>query len=101
MPSVVSTGRDVAPVERVRFALRPVHIAPLVPFFLVAVIVAAPIRDNSFLWHVRAGTIQLDSLRVLTEDPFSLTFTGTPWRTQSWWMEFLYAHLERWFVGLA
>ncbi|MEE8486081.1 MAG: hypothetical protein V3S38_05985 [Acidimicrobiia bacterium] len=73
----------------------------MIPFFLVAAFVATPIRDNSFLWHVRAGTIQLGSLRVLTEDPFSLTLMGTSWRTQSWLIELLYAYFELWFVGLA
>ena len=101
MPSVVSTDRDLAPAERVGLTLRLIHIAPVAPFFLVAVFAAAPIRDNSFLWHVRAGAIQLGSLRVLTEDPFSLTLMGAPWRTQSWLMALLYAHLERGFVGLA
>ncbi len=54
-----------------------------------------PIGDNSFLWHVRAGTLQLDSGRVLTTDPFSFTEFGQPWRTQSWLAELGYGWLER------
>ncbi len=54
-----------------------------------------PIGDNSFLWHVRAGTYQLDMGQVLTTDPFSFTKLGAPWRTQSWLAELGYGWLER------
>jgi hypothetical protein len=54
-----------------------------------------PIGDNSFLWHVRAGTYQLDLGRVITVDPFSFTELGKPWRTQSWLAELGYGWLER------
>lgn len=58
------------------------------------------IRDNSFLWHVRAGLIQLDLGEVLTADPFSFTMQGAPWRTQSWLAELGYGWLDGLF-GLA
>ncbi|NOY55074.1 MAG: hypothetical protein GXP34_03720 [Actinobacteria bacterium] len=61
---------------------------------------ASPIRDNSFLWHVRAGTLQLDVGHVLRTDPFSFTLHGAPWRTQSWLVELGYGLLERWTHGL-
>lgn len=48
------------------------------------------IRDNSFLWHVTAGTMQNDSGAVLISDPFSFTFAGRPWRTQSWLLDIGY-----------
>ncbi|MGH8874492.1 MAG: hypothetical protein ACRDVM_04465, partial [Acidimicrobiia bacterium] len=70
----------------------------------VAVVIAArlPIRDNSFLWHIRAGTVQLERGAVLTTDPFSFTMLGEPWRTQSWLVELLYAWLEdRWGLSFA
>ncbi len=54
-----------------------------------------PIGDNSFLWHVRAGTLQLESGSVLAADPFSFTAFGEPWRTQSWLAELGYGWLER------
>jgi hypothetical protein len=52
------------------------------------------IRDNSFLWHIRSGSIQLAAERVINADPFSYTAFGEPWRTQSWIVELAYAGLE-------
>jgi hypothetical protein len=66
-----------------------------VPWVVAVVGARLPLRDNSFLWHVRAGTVQIDAGRVLTEDPFSFTFTGRPWRTQAWLLELGYGWLER------
>ena len=65
---------------------------------LVALIIGAwgEITDNSFLWHVRAGSLQLDTGKVLTADPFSFTLGGERWLTQSWLAELLYGWLERW-----
>ena len=60
-----------------------------------------PIRDNSFLWHIRAGDLQLAAGRVLTSDPFSYTMAGEPWRTQSWLADLLYGTLDQAVVGLA
>ena len=67
----------------------------------VALVIAAwvPIRDNSFLWHVRSGSLQIEMGRVLTEDPFSFTLLGTPWLTQSWLIELAYGWGEG-MVGL-
>jgi hypothetical protein len=67
---------------------------PVIPIFLIAFLAARAIHDNSFLWHVRAGSVQLAVERVITEDPFSFTRIGVPWRTQSWLLEILYAELE-------
>lgn len=66
------------------------HVAILLP--LVAAVIAArlPVRDNSYLWHVRAGTLQIERGEVLTSDPFSFTAMGRPWRTQSWLADLLY-----------
>lgn len=63
---------------------------------LTGILIAArlPIRDNSFLWHIRAGELQLDGGRVLTEDPFSFVALGEPWRTQSWLADLLYGYVE-------
>lgn len=63
----------------------------------VAAVIAArsTISDNSFLWHVRAGTLQLKLGSVLTSDPFSAALEGSPWRTQSWLADLAYGYLER------
>ena len=71
------------------------HVALTVP--LAAAIIAArlPVRDNSYLWHVRAGTVQIDRAAVLTADPFSFTAEGRPWRTQSWLADLMYGWGDR------
>jgi hypothetical protein len=77
-----------------RFSVR--HLFVLVPVLGVVVAAARPITDNSFLWHVRAGTLQLDAGQVLRADPFSFTAAGESWRTQSWIADLGYGLLERW-----
>ncbi len=80
--------------------LRIVHALPVVPVFLVAFLASGAIRDNSFLWHIRAGAVQADLGRVLDHDIFSFTELGASWRTQSWLAELGYAQAEQWFSGL-
>jgi len=70
------------------------HLLLLTPWIGVVVGASRPIRDNSFLWHVRAGDLQIAAGRVLTTDPFSSTMAGEPWRTQSWLADLLYGSLE-------
>jgi hypothetical protein len=76
--------------------IRLIHATPIVPLFLLALLASRTIRDNSFLWHIRAGAVQLADERVISSDPFSFTMLGAPWRTQSWLIELLYAYFERW-----
>ncbi len=75
-------------------SIRIVHLFPLVPIFIVAVLASQQIRDNSLLWHIRAGAVQVANGVVLVEDPFSIARVGTAWRTQSWLLELLYAYLD-------
>jgi hypothetical protein len=69
------------------------HVWLVIPWVGVVLASQRPIRDNSFLWHIRAGHLQAASGQVLTSDPFSLAFHGKPWRTQSWLLELIYAAL--------
>jgi hypothetical protein len=81
-----------------RFSLA--HLALLVPWVALVIDAWAPIRDNSFLWHVRAGTLQMDAGQVITADPFSFTMLGERWLTQSWLAELMYAWGEtNWGLG--
>lgn len=80
--------------------MRIAHLRFLLPFVVMAWRASQPIGDNSFLWHVRAGTAQLDSGIVLTADPFSFTASGISWRTQSWLAELGYGWLENLTGGL-
>lgn len=91
------TGAAVPPRRR-RFSIA--HLALIVPWVALVIDAWDPIRDNSFLWHIRAGTVQADIGRVLTTDPFSFTMLGESWRTQSWLAELLYGWAEGW-SGLA
>lgn len=70
------------------------HVALLLPWVLVVVAARSPVGDNSFLWHITAGIRQLELNEVLTSDPFSFTFFGEAWRTQSWLAELGYAALH-------
>jgi hypothetical protein len=79
-------------VSKRRFSLA--HLTLLIPWVALVIDAWAPIGDNSFLWHIRAGTLQLEQGTVLTEDPFSFTAGGESWLTQSWLAELLYARLE-------
>jgi hypothetical protein len=90
------TTTALQPSKR-RFSIA--QLALLVPWVAIAIDAWKPIRDNSFLWHVRAGTLQAQAGEVLTEDPFSFTMAGADWLTQSWLVELLYGWLEG-FSGL-
>ena len=70
------------------------HIVLLIPWMVVGLAARSPIRDNSFLWHVRAGTLQIDRGEVLLADPFSFNAPQVVWRTQSWLAELFYGWLE-------
>lgn len=78
-----------------------IFVAPLVPFVIVGLLASRAIRDNSFIWHIRAGEAQLDAGHVLTHDIFSFTRMGEAWRTQSWLLEFGYSFAESKLGGLA
>lgn len=71
------------------------QVALIIPWVALVIDAWSPIRDNSFLWHVRAGTLQIELGEVLTRDPFSFTMGGQPWLTQSWLAELLYGWAER------
>ena len=67
------------------------------PFVAAVIAAKLPLRDNSYLWHVRAGTLQSELGAALTVDPFSFTAQGQAWRTQSWLADLLYGWLDqRW-----
>ncbi|MFN2486377.1 MAG: hypothetical protein ABR609_07180 [Acidimicrobiia bacterium] len=70
------------------------HVVLLIPWMVVGLVARLPIRDNSFLWHVRAGTLQIDAGEVLVADPFSFNSPDILWRTQSWLAELAYGWLE-------
>src|SRR5690606_35004676 len=70
------------------------HAALLLPWVIASYGFARTFNDNSYLWHVRAGDIQLNQGSVISSDPFSFTKADYPWRTQSWLAELLYSRLD-------
>lgn len=91
-------SRTAVEPSRRRFSLA--HLILIVPWVALVIDAWAPIRDNSFLWHIRAGTLQVEAGEVLTADPFSFTMLGERWLTQSWLAELLYAWGElNWGLG--
>lgn len=72
----------------------------IVPWVAVVIDAWAPVRDNSFLWHIRAGELQVEAGAVLTQDPFSFTMLGESWLTQSWLAEIFYSWGETTLGGL-
>lgn len=70
------------------------HLWLAVPWIGIVIAARRPIGDGSFLWHVRAGTVQLQEGSVLRADPFSFTARGGAWRTQSWLADLLYGWLD-------
>ena len=81
------TGTASRPSTR-RFSVG--QLVLLIPWVALVIDAWSPIRDNSFLWHVRAGQLQIDAGSVLTQDPFSFTKLGERWLTQSWLAELFY-----------
>ena len=86
---------STAPSRRFSIA----QLALIVPLVALVIDAWGPIADNSFLWHIRAGTLQAKRGSVLTTDPFSFTMLGEGWLTQSWLVELLYGWGES-FSGL-
>ena len=71
------------------------HLWLLVPLAVVGYRAGSALSDNSFLWHVRAGTLQLGNGEVLRSDPFSFTASGEAWRTQSWLLDLVYGAFDQ------
>jgi len=80
------------PLSARRFSVA--HLALVVPVVALVIDAWGPIADNSFLWHIRAGELQVVNGSVLTTDPFSFTKLGEDWLTQSWLIELLYGWAE-------
>jgi len=91
------SGTAAEPSPR-RFSLAQLIL--IVPWAALVIDAWSPLRDNSFLWHIRAGELQADAGTVLVADPFSFSMHGERWLTQSWLAELLYAWGEsNWGLG--
>jgi hypothetical protein len=52
------------------------------------------LHDNSFMWHLSTGSINLDH-GIPRHDPYSFTAPGAKWVAQSWLAELLYGVVNR------
>lgn len=52
-------------------------------------------RDPGTFWHVRVGERVLDTGRLVTTEPYTFTFGGTPWTPHGWLAEVGMAALHR------
>ena len=70
---------------------------------LIFILSARAPLDTDMWWHLRAGTISLETGKPLLSDVFSFTKTGASWMNHSWLAEVGMAFLFRWlgFSGLA
>lgn len=59
---------------------------PAVATMLVAMygLLAFPLSDYDYFWHLRTGRLILESGSIPTVDPFSFTAAGRPWVVQGW-----------------
>lgn len=48
-------------------------------------------NDGDTYWHIAAGQLMFDTLKVPASDPFSFTFRGQPWTAHEWLAEVLAA----------
>ncbi len=70
------------------------HLILLVPWVALVIDSLAPVRDNSYLWHITAGHLQRAAGSVINSDPLSFTMAGESWLTQSWLAELFYSIAE-------
>lgn len=75
------------------------HVVATLPWIVAVLVARSRIGDNSFLWHVTAGRLQNGTGSVITEDHFSFSHSGEPWRTQSWLADIGYGWFDD-LVGL-
>lgn len=47
-------------------------------------LLAFPLSDYDYFWHLRTGHLILESGTIPTTDPFSFTAAGRPWAVQGW-----------------
>jgi len=47
-------------------------------------LLAFPLSDYDYFWHLRTGRLILESGSIPTVDPFSFTAAGRPWAVQGW-----------------
>lgn len=81
-------SQTASPPSPRRFSVA--HLLLIVPWVALVIDAWSEIRDNSFIWHIRAGELQAAAGEVITADPFSFTMPNEPWVTQSWLIELGY-----------
>ena len=78
-------------VQRIRFN-RMVFFIAVTSIFVMAF---KFILDNDTWWHLAAGERILQTGKILRQDPFSLTMSGTAWEYPGWLAQVLLAFIYR------
>lgn len=58
-------------------------------------LLAFPLSDYDYFWHLRTGTLILETGTIPTTDPFSFTADGRPWAVQGWLFDAATAWVHR------
>ncbi|MCO5106614.1 MAG: hypothetical protein M9907_05995 [Burkholderiaceae bacterium] len=70
---------------------------PAVAAILAAMcgLLAFPLSDYDYFWHLRTGQLILETGAIPTTDPFSFTAAGLPWPVQGWLFDAAIAWVHR------
>lgn len=58
-------------------------------------VLAFPLSDYDYFWHLRTGYLILETGSIPTTDPFSFTAAGQPWVVQGWLFDLCTAWVHR------
>jgi len=61
----------------------------------MAGVLAFPLSDYDYFWHLRTGMLMLETGAIPTTDPFSFSAAGRPWTVQGWLFDAATAWVHR------
>ncbi len=64
-------------------------------FLGLLIMTARPVADPDFWWHLRTGQLIAETGVIPHSDPYSLTFSGTPWVAHEWLTELIIFNLYK------
>ena len=86
----------VTPARRLLWLPPPAVLSSLVLLVLgILLTLSKGLADPDYFWHIATGNLILDSGRIPSVDPFSLTWQGRPWVLHEWLSEALMTALVR------
>lgn len=92
----LSAADTAAPARRLLWLPPPAVLSSLVLLVLgILLTLSKGLADPDYFWHIATGNLILDSGRIPSVDPFSLTWQGRPWVLHEWLSEALMTALVR------